>query len=509
MLIERRRCLCVWLPGWPTLRQRRAATFAPDRPLATVAAVRGVRRLAAVCPLAEDAGVRPDMPLAQARAICPELQVADAEPEADRAALAALAARAERFSPLAIADPPDGFLLDIFGSAHLFGGETALAADLLARLGRAGLPARAALAGSAAAAWALARWHAAPLTVLPEGDEERALAPLPLALLRLDPRTVAGLTRLGVRTIAELARLPRGEISARFGPTPVLRLDRAFCRAPEPIPWPHPPAAWAERLAFAEPIGTPDDLFRALALLVERLCARLAAARQGGLSFTATFWRVDGARPTLGVATARPVNDKKYLTKLLAGKLETLDPGFGIDAIVLAADTVSPASPTQSGLADLAAPPPAELAATLDDLTNRLGEGSVWRPAPFPSHVPERALRRAPPLARPARWQAPAPRPVRLLRRPEPIEATAPVPDDPPILFRWRGVLHRVRAASGPERIAAEWWRRAPDETREAADLVRDYYSVEDSSGARFWLFRTGRHAGTPDARWFLHGVFG
>jgi protein ImuB len=98
---------------------------------------------------------------------------------------------------------------------------------------------------------------------------------------------------------------------------------------------------------------------------------------------------------------------------------------------------------------------------------------------------------------------------VRLLRRPEPIEATAPVPDDPPILFRWRGVLHRVRAARGPERIAAEWWRRAPDDTREAADFVRDYYSVEDSAGARYWVFRTGRHAGAAGSRWFLHGVFG
>lgn len=500
----------MWLPGWPTLRQRRSGQFAPDRPLATVEAVRGVRRLAAVCPLAEDAGLRVDMPLAQARAICPELEVAEADPDGDRAGLAAIAAWAERFSPLAVADPPDGFLLDILGCAHLFGGtEGALAADLLARLGRGGLPARAAVAGSAAAAWALARWQAAPLAVLPEGEDAAALGPLPLALLRLEPRSVAGLIRLGVRTISDLARLPRGEVAARFGQAPVLRLDYAFGRAAEPIAWPHPPAPWAERLAFAEPIGTPEDLSRALAVLAERLCARLAAARQGGFLFVATFFRVDGERPTLSVTAARPVNGARYLAKLLAGKLDTLDPGFGIDAILLVADQVAPALPAQPGLADLREETPVDLAATLDDLANRLGEGRVWRPAPYPSHVPERALRRLPPLAAPARWEAPAPRPVRLLRRPEQIEATAPVPDDPPILFRWRGVVHRVRAASGPERIAAEWWRRTPDATREPADLVRDYYRVEDSAGARFWLFRTGRHAGAPAARWFLHGVFG
>src|SRR5579859_7079539 len=134
MLIERRRCLCVWLPGWPTLRQRRSGNFAPDKPLATVEATRGVRRLVSLCPLAEDAGLRTEMPLTQARAICPGLQVAEADPAGDRAALAALATWAERYTPLAIADPPDGFLLDIFGSGHLFTNEAALAADLLARL---------------------------------------------------------------------------------------------------------------------------------------------------------------------------------------------------------------------------------------------------------------------------------------------------------------------------------------------------------------------------------------
>ena len=77
-------------------------------------------------------------------------------------------------------------------------------------------------------------------------------------------------------------------------------------------------------------------------------------------------------------------------------------------------------------------------------------------------------------------------------------------------MFRWRSALHRVQAASGPERLAAEWWRRGPQtEDREEADLVRDYYRVEDHGGARFWLFRTGRNAGAPGTRWFLHGVFG
>ena len=508
-----RRLLSVWLPCWATLRLRRRHAGAPEdplaTPLATVTTVRGVRRLVAVDPLAEAAGLAPEMPLAQARAICPGLDLAEADPAAEAAGLAALAAWCTRYTPLAAADPPEGLVLDITGCAHLFGGEAALAADLRMRLARVGLAAQVAIAGSAAAAWALARAAATPLIVLPPGEERAALAPLPTALLRLEPRDAAGLVRLGVRSIGELARLPRAELTARFGGGVLGRLDQALGTAAEPLPWPHPPQPWRELKQFAEPIATPDDLARALRLLAGRLDRRLAAAWHGGQRFQALFFRVDGTAPAIEVATALPVHDAAYVAKLLTAKLETVDPGFGVEAIALAAVEVAPLPPAQRQLGggEGAA---AGLAASLDALTLLLGEGRVWRPAPHGSHVPERSLRRTPPLAAAPAWPEGPPRPLRLLRRPEPVEAVAPVPDDPPLLFRWRGRLHRVRAASGPERIAAEWWRRAAATPgRAPADLVRDYYRVEDVAGARFWLFRTGRNAGSPGTKWFVHGLFG
>jgi protein ImuB len=510
--------LCAWLPSWPTQRLR-ALGCAPDRPLATVESVRSARRLAAVCPRAEVAGLRAGMMLAQARAICPALLTEPADPAAETAALAALAVRCERYTPLAAADPPEGLLLDITGCAHLFGGEAALAADLCARLAGRGLQARLALAGTEGAAWALARAAEVPITVLPPGQERAAIADLPVGLLRLDGRDVAGLVRLGVRTVTELARLPRGELTARFGAGVLLRLDQALGAAAEPVVWPHPPAPWCEYRGFAEPIGTPEDLARALQELAGRLCARLAAAHRGGTLFRAGFLRVDGTRACLEAATALPVCAAAYVAKLLVAKLDTLDPGFGIEAVRLEAPLTAPLDPAQARLGDLAEVATSELAATVDTLVGRLGAAQVWRPAPVASHVPERTLRRAAPLGAGLAWppppRGPPSRPVRLLVRPEPVTAVAPIPDDPPLLFRWRGVVHRVRAASGPERIAAEWWRRRPVadgtaiDARGEEDLVRDYYRVEDMAGARFWLFRTGRDAGGPAARWFLHGLFG
>ena len=73
-----------------------------------------------------------------------------------------------------------------------------------------------------------------------------------------------------------------------------------------------------------------------------------------------------------------------------------------------------------------------------------------------------------------------APRPLRLLTRPEPIEAVAEVPDGPPLRFRWRRALHEVIAAEGPERIEGAWWS---EHGGHPSNLARDYFRVEDKSG--------------------------
>ena len=73
------------------------------------------------------------------------------------------------------------------------------------------------------------------------------------------------------------------------------------------------------------------------------------------------------------------------------------------------------------------------------------------------------------------------------------------MPDEPPVLFRWRQAVHRVARVRGPERLAPEWWRQ-PDADPDV--LTRDYFAVEDIDGGRFWLFREGLYlAGAPPCR--------
>jgi protein ImuB len=95
---------------------------------------------------AQRLGLRPGMPLANARAMYPAVGVAESDEAADRRLLDAVAEWCDRYTPLVGLDPPDGLVLDITGCAHLFGGEAALARDLLARLAAQGLHARAAIA---------------------------------------------------------------------------------------------------------------------------------------------------------------------------------------------------------------------------------------------------------------------------------------------------------------------------------------------------------------------------
>jgi protein ImuB len=77
------------------------------------------------------------------------------------------------------------------------------------------------------------------------------------------------------------------------------------------------------------------------------------------------------------------------------------------------------------------------------------------------------------------------------------------IPEGPPRQFRWRGVLHQVTQAEGPERIAGEWWRQNDNQ------LERDYYVVEDANRRRFWLYRAGLYGcGGATPQWFVHGVF-
>ncbi len=477
----------------------------------------GAQRLTAVDGLGVANGAALGQTPAEARALAPLLRIVGAEPEEDARALVRLADWCARFSPAVAVDAPDGLLMDIAGCAPLWGGEAGLARALQERLAGQNIPARIAIADTFGAAFALARYGNEGLCLCPGGASglAAALAPLPVESLRIEADVAAQLRRLGLMTIADVARMPRRALHKRFGAGLVRALARAFGEEDEALCFRRPALHWSVRAAFADPLMTSQGLMRALGDLAQDLCARLDGRGLGARGFVAQFFRVDGASAQRILAMAAPARDVKRLMDLFAPKLETIDPGFGVEAIVLRAARVQALSAAQSDLdRESVEARAADLAPLVDRLRNRLGVQNVWRAGACESHLPERAVRRLAPLSEAgAEFRALA-RPVRLFAQPQPIEALAPVPDDPPRLIRWRGRTHRIVRAEGPERIGAEWWRapwRVPWGTPWGEDTsarVRDYYRIEDEAGARLWVFRAGLYGPQAAPRWYVHGLF-
>ena len=487
----------MWLPSWATDRLRRRPGFPADRPAVTIEEMGGRLLVVAADNAAAAEGILPGLSLADARALRPDLAVFPAERTEDGAALAGLADWCSRYTPLVAIDGADGLWLNITGCAHLFGGERALMSDLRCRLAALGYAARAAVADSPGAAWAAVRFLEAELTVIDEGMARAVLAPLPVAALRLPPVMVAELEHLGLRRIEDLYPLSRASLARRFGILPGERLDQALGRIDEPISPRLPAPAHMARQVLAEPILHAEGLAAVLQRLLSRLCRDLARAGQGARRLELVCYRVDGRLAKLAVGTSRPSRDDAALARLFAEKLERIDPGFGIEAMTLAASQVEPLANLQLALARSAAMAGLEsdLAPLIDRLGNRLGFARLARAEPRESHFPERVVKRTPAVlsgaaSKPAAAWPAMPGPLRLLPRPEPVTSLG----NPPSEFLWRSRRHRIRAAEGPARIEAEWWRGEEGEPR-------DYWRLEDEAGVRFWLYG-------QSGNWYLHGLF-
>jgi protein ImuB len=502
-----RRVLSLFLPRWP-IDRRRCDDALSDRPFALVTNIGGRRIVTAVNAVAADEGILPGKTLTDARAARPDLRIAEADFAGDAAALSRLARWCNRFSPFTSPCGTDGIALDIAGGAHLFGDERRLAAQLVERLRRQGIESRAAIADTLGAAWAVSHSGGASVAVVARGGAQMALADLPVTVLRLEAETATLLMRLGLRRIGDLYAMPRAALTARCGDSVGQRLDDALGLAPEPLsPLTPEKRRWSHR-SFAEPIVTPEDIAAATRELLRVLCQDLTEASLGARALTLALYRVDGRIEEAAIGTAQPSRDTCHLWRLFEQRLPGIDPEFGIEDMMLTATIVENLAPAQLGFAGrggkaLAGKDTADLAALIDRLSNRLGTDALAQPAVQESHLPERAVRFLPVLnkAGAKTWDRDKPRPVRLLPWPEPIKVMALVPDDPPFLFHWRHLAHRVRRADGPERIASEWWRESAE--------PRDYYRVENEEGRRFWLYRAGLFQPQVAPRWFLHGIFG
>jgi protein ImuB len=510
-VINKRRILAVWLPRLSTDRIRRRAPSPFKAPLLISGRANNKLHVQALEARAERLGLYKGQPLANAQAMVRDLTVLPADEKADAALLDAIADWCDRFSPFVACDDTDGLLLDVTGATHLFGGEAAMLNQVKSRIAGQGFAVRAAMAGTAPAAQALARF--ADGHIAAPGMEAESLARLPVAAIPCNEVIHRALERAGLKTIAQVAARQRSELAARFGKGFVAEMEILLGAQDRPVDPRRPLPDLSAEQRFAEPIVTADAITASLSSLARSLSAVLEQRGLGLKSLEAVFFRADGQVRRLAVRLGAPTRDETVLLRLLNEKLEALadplDPGFGFDLVRLEARL---AEETHNAAASLDGDEDArwQVRFLIDRLAARFGDHRVLRFVPQDSHIPEAAAVTVPAQdgdfggetwARKRESDDPPRRPLRLFASPEEVAAVADIPEGAPRRFRWRKALYEVTRAEGPERIGMEWWKNEKP--------IRDYFRVETREGQRFWLYRDGLYDQSGFApRWYLQGVF-
>jgi protein ImuB len=451
--------------------------------------------------IARSQGIDKGMVLADARAILPSLEYFDDQPQKFSRLLESIGAWCIRYTPMVALDMPDGLILESTGCAHLWGNEAAYLDAIANRFNQFGYHVRLCMADTIGAAWALVHFGEIKTIVQPH-EQLKALMNLSPSALRIDPEILERLHKLGLRKISHIVAMPRSALRRRFGTGFIRQLDFALGNENEPILPILPPVPFQERLSSLDPILTLTGIEIALQTLLDNLCLRLYQCGKGLRFASFTCFRVDGKVVKIDIGTNRASHQSKHLFKLFELKLNSIEPGLGIELFQLDGSRVEEINPVQEkiwettgGLDDDG------VFELIDRVTNKMGANCIQRFGPDEHYWPERSFKPMDSLQEKivSSWKSDRPRPVHLLARPEPIQVMAPIPDYPPMLFRYKNKLHKIKKADGPERIEREWWIEEGDH--------RDYYQVEDEDGIRYWLFRSG-HYSDKNYQWFIHGFF-
>ncbi|MCA1609700.1 MAG: DNA polymerase Y family protein [Acidobacteria bacterium] len=563
MTRPRARIACLDVPLFSLAARLRSEPELKGEPVAIFEGNGNAARVIAASRPARRAGIRQGMTLPQSRAIVPKLVARGRDAESERAAQEALLEIADSFSPR-VEDAGEGSVyLDLDGLPGLRPkedvtaerAESLLGQRLIAAVEASGLPARVGIAGSKLAARVAASLPDSP-KVVPEGEEARFLAPLPLD--RLAPAIEIGsrLAQWGIGSIGELARLPEGEVASRLGE--LGRELHATARGFDPRPLePRVPAlVLSEGMDLEWPLVTLEPFLFVGHAALERLVARLESQALACTKLEVTLKLDPEGVDARGISLAAPTRDVKTLLTLLCLELEVRPPGAAVAGFSFSAHPDKPRR-AQLSLFGPAALSPDRVATTIARLASMLGADRVGSPRTVDGHRPERyalasyappappevvrapkrgrgllavrALR--PPIALEVLTADPVPLPAAAARTPLPLtvaagegrdgraaaqavavsaagngegrRAVVPISQTrSPRLLSIKSApgssldIHgTVRVAAGPWSLEEGWWSDTPAE--------RDYWDVELSDGGLYRIFRDRR-----GESWFADGLY-
>jgi protein ImuB len=391
-----------------------------------------------------------------------------------------LTALASEFSPTVEQTAPATVTFDVSGLERLFGLPQDIAHAINRRASERGIRANVALAMNPDTAVCAARGFSG-VSIVPEGDEAKFLATLPLSLLAPTPDLAETLERWGIRRFHDLAALPPLGIAERLGPEG-LHL-RALARGESDRKL----LAIEETLTFEDEIELEDpvDLLEPLAFLLARLLNGLATRlATRGLATDLIHLRLKLDPTGVHERTVRlpvPTLDTKAFLKLLQLDLAANPPKAPVAHIRMAMNPVKPQA-AQSGLFLPVAPEPVQLDLTLARIKSIVGRDGVLRPTVPDTHGPGGPI---PAVSGSVRLA------FRYFR--PPLSAKVSLAETRPAFVTAGAIRGKVIDLAGPWRTSGHWWTLDPFE--------RDEWDISLSDGAFYRLY-------CAPLGWYLEGSY-
>ena len=449
-------------------------------------------------------------------------------PAADRSALMLAAGISRRYAPIVGMDTmpmPDRLMLDITGCGPLFGGEAALAESLLRDLKLTGWTARIAIADTIAAVWALTHTdhtmlHDLPVQIIPPALQQQEIICLPIAASRIPLKDLEILLHLGIRSIGQLLSLPHQDLPSRLSAVAVKRIGQLLSRTDEfidPLPEADPvAAAWSSEY----PANSFDEIRKVLQNLVENVAEQIDRRRVACSALDCDLVSVSGKKLALSAGVVKATQSAELMFEVLSLRLETLPLTEPVSAILMAVRTVPVPASRQR---DLFSPlehirPQEELATLIARLSNRMGPDSVSTVRMQADPRPEHSIARAPVIASTDSATRP-PGSEHVLQRlteagsdathsseyllPRPLRLL-PTPQQIADGEHDTLSLKRIVVLGQQKRIVE---LHGPERIQTAwwtaLPCHRDYYRAIMDTGSQLWIFRDHQ-----TGNWFLHGLF-
>ena len=383
----------------------------------------------------------------------------------------------------------DTVILDIDGLGHLFGSVYEIA-HAMAR--RAGTRVNVAVASNPDAAFHAARGFSG-ISIVPQGDEAKFLASLPVALLAPSEEIEETLARWGIRTFHDLAMLPDLGIAARLGEEGVRLQQLARGEGDRPLKPVEATQHFEQQMELEYPLELLEPLMFVLGRLLGDVCARLEERALGVIGLRVRLQLENADAHERSIRLPVPMRSSRVFLKLLELDLEKHPPPAPIVKVYLAAEPAKPRT-TQNGLFIPLAPEPEKLELTLARIAAVVGEENVGSPELVNTHRPGAFRMSAPLQSRlsktfPSRDREGAVTlALRAFRPPLAAKVQAGFISAP-------GIHGRISRQAGPWRTSGDWWS--------AGAWACDEWDIELAGGA---LYRICCDAQT--GRWFVEGSY-